>query len=59
MAKFGKQELWQAGSCLVCIVVAWIHLDDLGNSEFAGGWLTGGGAQFLIPQHQGRSNARK
>jgi hypothetical protein len=41
MAKFGKQELGQAGSCLVCITVAWIHLDDLGNSEFGGGWLTG------------------
>ncbi len=41
MAKFGKQELWQASSCLLCIAVAWVHLDDLGAGEFSGGWLTG------------------
>src|ERR1700674_5277675 len=55
MAKFVKQELWQAGSCLVCIVVAWIHLDDLGNSEFGGGWLSpffamaNNGSDLFIP----------
>jgi len=41
MAKFGKQQLWQAISCLLCIAVAWVRLDDLGASEFSGGWLTG------------------
>src|SRR6266704_4778095 len=41
MAKFGKQQLWQAISCLLCIAVAWVRLDDLGAPEFSGGWLTG------------------
>lgn len=41
MAKFGKHELLLAGSCLLCLAVAWIRLDDIGASEFSGGWLTG------------------
>ena len=41
MARFGKQELWQAVSCLLCLAIAWIRLDDIGASEFIGGWLTG------------------
>src|SRR5258708_19464627 len=41
MAKFGKQELWQAISCVLCIAVAWVHLDDVGASEFSGGRVTG------------------
>ncbi len=56
MAKFEKQELLQAGSCLLCLAVASLHLDSLGNSEFIGGWLTGPlftiadyGTDLLIP----------
>jgi Na+(H+)/acetate symporter ActP len=56
MAKFGKQELWQAASCVLCLAVAWIRLDDIGSSEFSGGWLTGpiflmadAGSDFFIP----------
>src|SRR5258708_1376122 len=41
MAKFGKQELWQAISCVLCIAVAWVHSDDVGASEFSGGRVTG------------------
>jgi hypothetical protein len=41
MAKFGKQELWQATSCLLCIAIAWARLDDVGASEFSGGRITG------------------
>jgi hypothetical protein len=41
MAKFGKQELWQAGSCLLCIGVAWLQLGDFGAAEFGGGRVTG------------------
>jgi hypothetical protein len=41
MAKFGNQELWQAGSCLLCIGVSWLQLGDLGASEFSGGRVTG------------------
>jgi hypothetical protein len=41
MAKFGKPEPWQAGSCLLCLAVAWIRLDDIGASEFIGGRVTG------------------
>ncbi len=40
MPKFGKHELWQAGSCVLCIGVAWLHLDDIGASEFSGGRVT-------------------
>ena len=39
MAKFGKQELWQATSCLLCIAMAWARLDDVGASEFSGAEL--------------------
>jgi hypothetical protein len=56
MARFGKQELWQAASCLLCLAMAWVHLDYLGNSEFPGGWLTGSlftladyGSDLFIP----------
>ena len=41
MVKFGKQKLLQTGSCLVCLAVAWIRLDDIGASEFIGGRVTG------------------
>ncbi len=36
-----KLEAWQAASCLLCFILAWAHLDDVGASEFSGGWLTG------------------
>lgn len=56
MAKFEKQELLQAVSCLVCTAVAWARLDDIGASEFSGGWLTGavfamaeGGSVLFMP----------
>ena len=41
MKKIRRQEMWQAISCLLCFIVAWAHLDDVGASEFSGGWLTG------------------
>src|SRR5437667_10577744 len=41
MARFGKQEFWQGASCLLCLAVAWIRLDDIGASEFIGGRVTG------------------
>ena len=41
MAKFRKPELLQAASGLLCAAVAWVRLDDIGASEFRGGWLTG------------------
>jgi hypothetical protein len=41
MNKIRRQEIWQAISCLLCFIVAWTHLDDIGASEFSGGWLTG------------------
>src|SRR5882672_5265566 len=41
MGRFGKQEFWQAGSCLLCLAIAWIRLDDIGASEFIGGRVTG------------------
>jgi hypothetical protein len=41
MAKIRTQKIWQAISCLLCVIVAWGHLDDVGASEFIGGWLTG------------------
>jgi Na+(H+)/acetate symporter ActP len=41
MPKFGKQELWQATSYLLCLAVAWMRLDDIGASEFIGGRVTG------------------
>jgi hypothetical protein len=37
----GKNEVWQAMSFLLCIVVAWVCLDDFGASEFRGGRITG------------------
>ncbi len=41
MNRSRKLEMWQAISCLLCFIVAWAHLDDVGASEFSGGWLTG------------------
>jgi len=41
MRKPNKDQVWQAGGCILCIAVLWARLDDLGNSEFVGGWLTG------------------
>jgi len=32
--------MWQAIACLTSNLVLWIYLDDLGASEFRGGWLT-------------------
>jgi len=41
MKRSKKLEMWQAASCLLCFIIAWAHLDDVGASEFSGGWLTG------------------
>jgi hypothetical protein len=41
MGKIWRQKLWLAASCLLCVIVVWVHLDDIGASEFSGGWLTG------------------
>jgi hypothetical protein len=41
MEKLNKQKVWQAATCLACVGVLWIHLDDFGASEFSGGRLTG------------------
>lgn len=41
MKKHMRQKLLQAISCLVCVVVAWTHIDDIGASEFSGGRVTG------------------
>ncbi|HEX3119347.1 MAG TPA: hypothetical protein VHP80_09660 [Candidatus Acidoferrum sp.] len=51
-----KQKLLQATAYLAGVGVLWIRLDDFGNSEFIGGWLTGrifsmaddGGMLFLL-----------
>src|SRR5438477_4952637 len=48
MARFGKQEFWQGASCLLCLAVAWIRLDDIGASEFIGGRVTG--PQFTMAE---------
>ncbi len=37
----GKQQMFQAASCLLCVVWVLSRLDDLGASEFGGGQLTG------------------
>ena len=41
MKKPGKQQLWLAASCLVCVVVALRNPNHLAGTEFSGGWLTG------------------
>lgn len=41
MKKIRRQEIWRAFSCVLCIVVAWPHLNAVGASEFIGGRLTG------------------
>jgi hypothetical protein len=51
-----KQKLLQGVAFLAGVGVLWIRLDDFGNSEFIGGWLTGrifsmaddGGILFLF-----------
>jgi hypothetical protein len=51
-----KQKLLQGVAFLAGVGVLWIRLDDFGNSEFIGGWLTGrifsmaddGGMLFLL-----------
>jgi hypothetical protein len=40
MKKPGKNELWQAGSVLLCVILAWWNLDSFGASEFDGGRIT-------------------
>jgi hypothetical protein len=41
MQKPGKQQLWLAVSCLVCVIAALRNTSDLEGTEFSGGWLTG------------------
>ena len=41
MKRSRKLEILQTISCFLCVVVAWLHLDTLGASEFIGGKLTG------------------
>jgi hypothetical protein len=41
MKRSKKLEMLQAVSCLLCFILAWAYLDDIGASEFSGGWLTG------------------
>jgi hypothetical protein len=41
MEKIGKEKVWQAVGCLICIVVLSARLDTVGASEFSGGRLTG------------------
>lgn len=41
MKKPGKQQLWLAVSCLVCVIVALRNTNGLAGTEFSGGWLTG------------------
>jgi hypothetical protein len=41
MKKPGKNEIQQAVAFLLCIVVAWVHMDDFAASEFRGGRITG------------------
>lgn len=41
MKKPGKQQLWLAVSCLVCVIVALRNTNGLEGTEFSGGWLTG------------------
>jgi hypothetical protein len=41
MEKPGKQQLWLAVTCLVCVIVALRNTDGLEGTEFSGGWLTG------------------
>lgn len=56
MTRPNKQKVWQAAAFIAGVAVLWIHLDDFGNSEFIGGWLTGkifsladfGGILFLF-----------
>jgi hypothetical protein len=41
MKKPHEQQLWLAGTCLACVVVALRNTDGLEGTEFSGGWLTG------------------
>jgi hypothetical protein len=41
MEKTGKQRVWRALACLLCVAVLWARLDTIGSGEFAGGGLTG------------------
>ncbi|HTT32379.1 MAG TPA: hypothetical protein VMH48_02145 [Methylomirabilota bacterium] len=41
MGKNRNLEILHAISCLLCFIVASTRLDDIGASEFIGGWLTG------------------
>ncbi len=41
MKKPGKQQLWLAAGCLLCVVVALRNTNGLEGTEFSGGWLTG------------------
>jgi hypothetical protein len=41
MKNFRTEKVLNAFGCLACTVVLWIHLDQLGASEFIGGSLTG------------------
>ena len=41
MKKPGKNELLQAASFILCVVVAWTQADQVDGSEFIGGRVTG------------------
>ena len=41
MKKPGKQQLWLAAGCLVCVIVALRNTNGLEGTEFSRGWLTG------------------
>ena len=41
MRKPVKQEIWQAFTCLLCVVVAWMRVDEFWASGFSGGRVTG------------------
>jgi len=41
MGRIGREKIWQAVSCLVCMAVLESQLDTIGASEFRGGSLTG------------------
>jgi len=41
MKKPPRSIIWQAVSCIVCVGVLWMRLDNFGASEFRGGRVTG------------------
>ena len=41
MNKPGRQQVWPAASCLICLLLALRNEKGLEGTEFSGGWLTG------------------